>query len=103
VLAKSTVPYPFPQVFITHPITNETWDIAPLLQLIYQLGSNNPALVAEAIFDVNHYITAEQHSNADTAERLRKMVRRISELGVAFDNIQVHPPSGSPIAPMQIV
>ena len=78
-------------MLIVHPLTRETWDITPLLNVMPQLGAANPAQMAEAIYDISRYIIAEQHSSSDTAARLRLMVGRLEKLAVAFDSIQVEP------------
>ena len=87
---------------IVHPVTQEIWDITPLLNLIQQLGASSPATAAEVIYDISRYIMAEQHSSGDTAARLRLMISRLEKLAVAFDSIQVQAaPAASAV--MQVV
>jgi len=81
-------------VFITHPVTGALWDMTPVLELIHRLGNNDPNQAAEAVYDLGNYLATEQHTEADSAARLRQMMRLVRELGAAIDSIQVVPDGG---------
>lgn len=90
----STAPAFAAPVLIVHPITNENWDISPLLRVMYVLNAEQPGQMAELLYDLARYISSEQYSPQDTSARLRLMLARLDHLGAAFDSVQVL--AGSP-------
>jgi hypothetical protein len=102
-LQESTAQPLLQPVYIFHPITSDLWDISPLLQVLHELGANEPNRMAESMYDIGRYIVAEQYSPQDTSARLRQMVGRVEQLAVAFDSIQVRATaSARPLVTMRI-
>lgn len=91
---QSTLAAGCPPVLIVHPITQESWDIGPLLRAMHVLGAEQPGQLAEVLFDTARYVAAEQYSAQDTAARLRLVLARLDHLGAAFDSITVRPAPG---------
>lgn len=89
-LNKPQQSFPQDEVLVKHPLTGALWNVTPILDLFHQLGEDSPGLAAQAVYDVSDYVTGEQNSARDTAERLRHVLRVNNAVGAAFDRVTVY-------------
>ena len=87
--APARVPFPQDEILVKHPLTGAMWNITPLLELIHELGDDEPGNAAQAVYDTSDYLTAEQNSPRDTAARLRQVLRVNNAIGAALDTVDV--------------
>lgn len=89
-LNNPTTPFPQDDILVKHPLTGAFWNVAPLLHLVQEMGQGQPAVAAEAMYDVMRYLTAEQNSPQDSAARLREVLRCCNAVGLALDTLTVY-------------